>query len=1452
MPSPVKILRRPAAGAAGPPASLLSGQLAFNENNDILYYGRGDNGSGVATSIITIGGTNLVNTSGTGATGTWGISISGNAATASAWQTGRTISLTGDLTGTSAAWTGSGNISFATTLANSGVTAGTYRSVTVDAKGRVTTGTNPTTLAGYGITDALPLSGGSLTGSLSMSGDLAVNGGDITTTSGTGSIYDATATTINAFGAATTLNIGYDGTLASTTNFVTGAVTSGNTKTINIGTGGVTGSTTNINIAPQDSSGTTIIGNACVVRGRLQSSSNTSLSSWGTVGISFDSASATFTNTSSSGTLVSPQVSSSFRAPIFASTNTLTLTEAVNLYVSGPPTAGTNTTLVDPLSFLVDSGISRFDGPVNILDPGSVEISPERGPILTGTTAGGSGYTNGTYTNQALTGGDGLGARADITVSGGIVTNTTIIAEGANYRNGDVLTATIPGGSGYTYTITSVRQADLVLRKLTGPVIRLHGRTSTSSGTVYGQILFGSEDVNDFGAGDKVRIIGVAEGAASGGRLQIWTAANGAEPTLGFEFGGNNDFRLYNAAGTAYHTFSNSPTANRTITLPDANISFANAFTTSGNFPLTLTTTASTNVTLPTSGTLVNTLGAGATGTWAISVSGNAATASQWQTGRTITIGNTGKTLSGAAAVSWSLSEIGALSLTGGTLTGSLVVPLGTAGSPSLVPTGGTDTGIFFPDSSTVAISTAGTEALRLTSTGQLGLGGTPTTGDRTRIVDNQTSPSSHGIKIVADVESGCTNAVGISTFYSTSVGSSPTNVYHYRAIQQTFNVAPTNQYGFSAENSLTGATNNFGFYGNIASGSNRWNFYANGTAQNYFAGNVGIGTLPTVGVLHIGTQTFDPNNANSTAGIVIQNVGGTPGNGNYSAGLTFSKINSSRPGATIASYQSTTDDDQVGISFLVHGSSTSNDVVNEAMRLDAGGRLLLGITQARTNLYNSGTPYTPSFQFESADAGASISLIRNDTSAQGPILSITKTRSATNGSNGLVLDGDTLGQIIFNGNDGSNNRNAARIICIAGPAGATNMPGNLVFHTTSEGFATTSERMRITSSGNVGIGTFSPNTILEISSATGSSAPTATELRISTTTTASDWSTTSPWGRLSFYSSDTSDGGAKIQAAIDTIALGATGGTSAIAFSTADPTTGTLTERARISNAGIIANVIELNASSTPSTPAADKVRVFNREIANRSLPAFVGPSGLDSALQPILARNGVAMWWPTGNGTGVTLLGTTALTVLGTATTANVAVTNALTRQKRVEWLVTTASTTAVASFRNTLTQWTIGGTTGGFFYVCRWAPSTGLTNSSHRAFCGMGLNAAPTDVNPSTRLNNVGMGWDSADTQVQMMHNDGSGTATKIALGAGFPKPSTDRSVAYELAMFSPPGASGTIHYEVTELISGAVATGTITTDIPSTTTLLAPIAYTSVGGVSSVTGLALCKLYIESDY
>jgi phage-related tail fiber protein len=54
--------------------------------------------------------------------------------------------------------TGGGDLTATRTISMPNVgTPGTYRSVTTDAQGRVTAGTNPTTLAGYGITDAQPL-----------------------------------------------------------------------------------------------------------------------------------------------------------------------------------------------------------------------------------------------------------------------------------------------------------------------------------------------------------------------------------------------------------------------------------------------------------------------------------------------------------------------------------------------------------------------------------------------------------------------------------------------------------------------------------------------------------------------------------------------------------------------------------------------------------------------------------------------------------------------------------------------------------------------------------------------------------------------------------------------------------------------------------------------------------------------------------------------------------------------------------------------------------------------------------------------------------------------------------------------------------------------------------------------------------------------------------------------
>jgi len=66
MANQIRIKRRAATGSAGAPSSLKNAELAFNEADNVLYYGYGDDGNGNATSIIGIGGDgNVVSLSGT-------------------------------------------------------------------------------------------------------------------------------------------------------------------------------------------------------------------------------------------------------------------------------------------------------------------------------------------------------------------------------------------------------------------------------------------------------------------------------------------------------------------------------------------------------------------------------------------------------------------------------------------------------------------------------------------------------------------------------------------------------------------------------------------------------------------------------------------------------------------------------------------------------------------------------------------------------------------------------------------------------------------------------------------------------------------------------------------------------------------------------------------------------------------------------------------------------------------------------------------------------------------------------------------------------------------------------------------------------------------------------------------------------------------------------------------
>ena len=75
-------------------------------------------------------------------------------------------------------------------------------------------------------------------------------------------------------------------------------------------------------------------------------------------------------------------------------------------------------------------------------------------------------------------------------------------------------------------------------------------------------------------------------------------------------------------------------------------------------------------------------------------------------------------------------------------------------------------------------------------------------------------------------------------------------NLYHFIANPTaTYTGVVTTQYGFHVGSTFTGATNNYGFRGAIATAANRWNLYMDGTASNYMAGSLGIGTTSLTGI---------------------------------------------------------------------------------------------------------------------------------------------------------------------------------------------------------------------------------------------------------------------------------------------------------------------------------------------------------------------------------------------------------------------------------------------------------------------------------------------------------------------------------------------------------------------------------------------------------------------------
>ncbi len=156
------------------------------------------------------------------------------------------------------------------------------------------------------------------------------------------------------------------------------------------------------------------------------------------------------------------------------------------------------------------------------------------------------------------------------------------------------------------------------------------------------------------------------------------------------------------------------------------------------------------------------------------------------------------------------------------------------------------------------------------------------------------------------------------------------------------------------------------------------------------------------------------------------------------------------------------------GDALLVEDSSNPD---SSPFVVNADGDVGIGTATPNTQLavYRSGTSASISCTTDGALSNIYSQRSSNDTA--GGLLTVRKSRG-TSSAQVIVQADDNVGTLDYRAFDGTAYQSAARIsVEVDGTPGSTDMPGRLIFSTTPDNVSTPLERMRITSSGNVGIG---------------------------------------------------------------------------------------------------------------------------------------------------------------------------------------------------------------------------------------------------------------------------------------------------------------------------------------------------------------------------------------------
>ena len=167
-----------------------------------------------------------------------------------------------------------------------------------------------------------------------------------------------------------------------------------------------------------------------------------------------------------------------------------------------------------------------------------------------------------------------------------------------------------------------------------------------------------------------------------------------------------------------------------------------------------------------------------------------------------------------------------------------------------------------------------------------------------------------------------------------------------------------------------------------------------------------------------------------------------------------------------------------------------------------------------------------------------------------------------------------------------------------------------------------------------------------------------------------------------------------------------------------------------------------------------------------------------------------------------------------------------------------------------------------TGGFFSSFRFGFSDAAAVTGARAFVGLSATTtAPTNVEPNTLVNCIGVAQLSTDaTQLYIVYG-GSAAQTAIALTTAFPPYNGTVGITtgtpYDFTVWCAPSVNSVVNWSLERLdtgtiTSGTIAAGTLGTPTPLNTTLLNHVMWRCNNATALAVGIDVIGVYVETDY